>query len=341
MGEIFPRPVSEVVSTLAALFRLQGNSTMGELLGSAHASFDEFGYDNWNGGTYSWTLRLEIPLVAFARVEPALSSTEQAIKDKLASFNRISSKHTIDVVTILPIAPGSSLTGIAMSPAESEVRHLWADGKFRLFLSHRDPHKALVGKLKFELKAYGIDAFVAHEDIEPSTEWRDQIELGLKSMHALAALITPDFYDSQWTEQEVGWALGRGVLALPVRLGGNPRGFASKVQAVSGELTMFPAPLAKSIVAALLAHAQTRPEMKRSIVPAFAAANSFADAKRLRDMVLSIPIAEYSDEEKRSIRNAARDNGQVRDAISVPATIAQVFGKPDSTPAAVAEESPF
>ena len=31
-------------------------------------------------------------------------------------------------------------------------------------------------------------------------------------MHVLVALLTPDFHESKWTDQEVGFAIGKGVL---------------------------------------------------------------------------------------------------------------------------------
>jgi len=34
-------------------------------------------------------------------------------------------------------------------------------------------------------------------------------------MDAMAALITPDFHDSKWTDQEVGWALVREFTYYP------------------------------------------------------------------------------------------------------------------------------
>ena len=52
-------------------------------------------------------------------------------------------------------------------------------------------------------------------------------------MDALAALMTEDFHKSNWTDQEVGFALGRHVPIIPVRLGQTPYGFLARVQALS------------------------------------------------------------------------------------------------------------
>ena len=92
-----------------------------------------------------------------------------------------------------------------------DVARLWRDGHLRLFISHKAGHKKEVGKLKGYLAEYGISCFVAHVDIEPTKEWQDEIEKALFSMHALLALLTSDFPDSKWTDQEVGIAVGRHV----------------------------------------------------------------------------------------------------------------------------------
>jgi hypothetical protein len=105
------------------------------------------------------------------------------------------------------------------------VARLWAPDRFRLFLSHVSAHKVPISKLKIELANFGVDAFLAHEDIEPTREWRDEIAVALGSMNALVALFTPGFHESSWTDQEIGWALGRGVLVMSVRLGTDPYGF--------------------------------------------------------------------------------------------------------------------
>jgi len=91
-------------------------------------------------------------------------------------------------------------------------------GYFRLFLSHVSAHKSADAYLKSELQLRAISAFVAHEDIVPSSEWQNETELALGSMHALTALLTPDFHPSNRTDQETGFVLGRDNLVIPFAL---------------------------------------------------------------------------------------------------------------------------
>lgn len=105
----------------------------------------------------------------------------------------------------------------------------------RLFISHKADDKQLAMGIKARLRDhYGIASFVAHEDIEPSKEWQREIERVLGEMDGLIALLTPEFRDSPWTDQEIGFALGRKVPVISVRLGMDPYGFIGKYQAILG-----------------------------------------------------------------------------------------------------------
>lgn len=111
----------------------------------------------------------------------------------------------------------------------------WQPNHFRLFLSHISSFKVKTAQLQKILKDYGISSFVAHEDIEPTHEWQDEIETALHSMDALCAILTSKFNESVWTDQEVGFAVGRDVLIIPIRKGMDPYGFIGKYQGMQGD----------------------------------------------------------------------------------------------------------
>jgi hypothetical protein len=47
-------------------------------------------------------------------------------------------------------------------------------------------------------------------------------------MDAFLAIHTPGFKDSFWTQQEIGFAVGRGVKIISFKMGEDPTGFISK-----------------------------------------------------------------------------------------------------------------
>jgi hypothetical protein len=105
--------------------------------------------------------------------------------------------------------------------------------KFRLFISHIAKDKEKATRLKDCLASYAISGFVAHEDIHPTLEWQWEIERALYTMDAFLAFHTPGFKDSVWTQQEIGFAVGRGVKIISFTMGEDPTGFISKQQALA------------------------------------------------------------------------------------------------------------
>jgi hypothetical protein len=141
----------------------------------------------------------------------------------------------------------------------------WLPGYFRLFLSHVSGFKAKTAQLQSALKPFGVSAFVAHEDIEPTKEWQDEIERALFSMQALAAILTPGFHESRWTDQEMGVAIGRGLLVVPIRRGLDPYGFIGKSQGLqAGGKTV--GQVAEAIFTVLAMNALTTGAMADAIV---------------------------------------------------------------------------
>lgn len=134
--------------------------------------------------------------------------------------------------TILAIAEELKIDHPYHGPKRQDVSdsRFWLPGHFRLFLSHLSSFKTETALLQSSLRPMGIAAFVAHQDIEPTKEWLNEIEKALFSMDALAAILTPGFHESNWTDHEVGIAVGRDVLVIPVRRGLDPYGFIGKYQ---------------------------------------------------------------------------------------------------------------
>ena len=116
------------------------------------------------------------------------------------------------------------------SYSNNNTTTFWKTGHFKLFISHLASFKETIGHLKAALEKFCISGFVAHEDIEPTMEWQEEIEKGLFTMDALCAVLMPGFKESNWTDQETGVAIGREVLVIPVRKKLDPYGFIGKYQ---------------------------------------------------------------------------------------------------------------
>lgn len=197
------------------------------------------------------------------------------------------------------------------------IKRIWEGDGYRLFLSHKSQVSKAVVRLKEKLKVYGVSAFVAHASIQPTRQWQDEIENGLRSMEALAALITKGFHDSDWTDQEVGFALGRSVPVIPVRLEQNPRGFLARIQALSCNWD----DAARKIVELLIVH----DGMFAAYVQAIRDCGSYNDANLLAEILPSIEHLE--DEQVAELVDAYNGNGQVYDSFGFNGLKSSTYGK--------------
>lgn len=136
------------------------------------------------------------------------------------------------------------------------------------------------------LSAFAIASFVAHDSIEPDKEWQKEIERALESMEAMLVLVTDDFHQSVWTNQEIGFALGRKIPVVSVLFGASsPLGFIQHRQAIKLKLESVDNCI-KSIVKAM---AIRLPDpMRDALVSRFVEAPSYAEAQARFDRLVAI-----------------------------------------------------
>ncbi|MBR5879098.1 MAG: toll/interleukin-1 receptor domain-containing protein, partial [Akkermansia sp.] len=245
---IIPSRIDNYLQLLAEVYKESNNVTLQSLIINAKPILNEcHEYDNWNGGTYGHLLVLEIPLKIFIQVESRLGEIERDILQRLNKFISLGNESICDVNIILspstinPNTDWRSESGLLLqqrvevSPKKQE--QLWKKGTYRIFLSHKTEDKVNTAILKRDLSLYGIDCFVAHEDIEPTQEWAKEIEAALFSADACVALMTELYHNSYWTDHEIGCAYGLQIPVIPVRLGCDPYGIIARFQAIRSTWT--------------------------------------------------------------------------------------------------------
>jgi len=213
------------------------------------------------------------------------------------------------------------LTGNDSTHVEASV-DVWADGTFRLFLTHVDAQKRYCSDLKEALQDYGITAFVAHEDIKPTRQWMDELEGALASCHALAAVLHVGFLESKWTDQEVGFCHGRGKLIVPVKVDLDPYGFISRYQAVNGKGKSADE-VAEDLFEILVRNDKTSVEMSTGLVHSLAHSRSFAEAKRRASRLSEIKT--WPPALLRELAEAPEQNNQVAGSWGVPHRIETIL----------------
>jgi hypothetical protein len=173
-------------------------------------------------------------------------------------------------------------------------------------------------------------------DIEPSQPWQRTIEVALGSCDVLVAYVTPDFAKSRWTDQEVGWVLGRGAPVLSVSAGQQPYGFFGSFQSTTaGEQPMgaighsvFRAIVVSTLRERIAEDPTIAALVARTVVSSFCASPSFDSTRRRFEHLSLIPLSEWTDEMLQALQAAKESNNQINQAF---------LSKTESVPDAIDE----
>lgn len=165
----------------------------------------------------------------------------------------------------------------------------WSGQGFRLFVSHVSDYAAHAGRLRTELAKRSIDAFVAHDSIEPTDEWQEVIRHALRSCDACLAFLTPGFKDSNWTDQEIGFCMARDLLVIPVQYGLTPYGFLGRYQAQPVKTGQDETHIALGVFELLVRKLQSRDAMARALVDRWATTASWDAARENYSFLRKIP----------------------------------------------------
>jgi hypothetical protein len=224
--------LKKIILTASKILNAANEALAVEVL--RNATIEHLSHDNWNGGIDSFILYLTVDVDIFISFQNHIINCQTKIMEAL---DKVCGHVEHEVISSIRIVPGlvDSESEINETFLKREEPTFWKPGYFKLFISHLAAFKKKTSALKNALEDYGVSAFVAHEDIEPTKEWQFEIEQGLFTMEALCAILMEGFNLSKWTDQEVGVALGRDILVIPIRKGLDPYGFIGKYQGFQAE----------------------------------------------------------------------------------------------------------
>lgn len=323
----FQDQATSLVATAAEIASLRGAIDEATLLREAKVTLVQTGYDNWDGGIDIYALMLEVPIPIYAELEERRSEIEKAILDRVQQLIRgyggvaigevVVSPILVDRVRLPAIADGSEQIRSSSEVLEA-VPAYWQPGYFRLFVSDASQKRASAHRLKEALASYQIAAFVAHDDIEPTKEWQAEIETALRTMDALVAIISPEFVLSKWCDQEVGIAIGRNKLVVPLRVGSDPHGFLGKLQGLQTKGSDASA-IAKQLFDILLKNHITGSRIADSLIDRLVASTSWASSKSTTSQLTQ--VSSLSTSQAGRLLRALENNTEISHAIGVPEQI--------------------
>lgn len=207
-------------------------------------------------------------------------------------------------------------------PGLTDLTGPWKGQRFRLFASHIHTDKKKLSELKIALESYGIDTFIAHEDIKPTKEWQNEIERALDTCDAALAFLTPNFHNSRWVDQEIGYCISRRILVLPLQLGADPYGLMGKYQGLQGSRIEL-SELARSIFELFIHHNLTSSRMSAGLLGRLEDAENYETANRISYLLES--VGSWSPELLRRLDNARKANRQVAEAWKAKQVISKIL----------------
>lgn len=258
-----------------------------------------------------------------------LNASTKKILEKAGLKSGLGQAKADSVLEAICFMDDKSVLGLAKSARVDVARILadpvpecWSPLRFRLFLSHVSTHQKDATNLALALERFGIQSFVAHNDIKPTRAWRDQIELALRTCDALLALMTPKFHESEWTDQEIGFVMGTDRLAVAVNLGLEAYGFIADLQSFKGG-GKAPYDLAKEICRALVGNDKTTDRIAEALVAELRKSKSYAGTAEIMEMIEFLPKKHPGLATR--LKAAKIMNDQVRGEWHAPATIDRLY----------------
>lgn len=218
-------------NTVAELLREEKHKDAHRIFTGGDVASFVVDHDDWNGGIDFYSVEITVDVKTY--VDLRKRGIVEDVCGQIAEAFNVCMNNIPDSVRSVSLTPSSTATFDERKIVEPSS--YWKVGYYKVFISHVSKYKESASNLKLMLEPYGISAFVAHEDIKPSKEWEVEIEKALFSMNALCAILTPDFKESTWCDQECGYAFGRNVLTIPIEKGQLPYGMFGKIQAIKSE----------------------------------------------------------------------------------------------------------
>lgn len=320
-----PKNIDRLLGLLSKVYGQDGERHLQELLVNAKVRIvEETDYDNWNGGQWGHDVYLEIPediLLPFVKEK---HKAEEKLRTDANQLNSITNEYVANIFLDAEADPSTDwredsglLVARKKRPSAEAENRIWRTGSFRVFLSHKTEVKKEVSALKESMTSFGVSSFVAHEDIHPTHEWQSEIESALSSADAFIAVLTEKFHESLWTDQEVGYALARGIPIIALRLGRDPYGFIGKFQALSCTWESAPLELMKILI--------KQDRMVAAFADSARNVRNFDESNRL---ALLLPyIDRISNESAATLVDAYNKNGELRGGFGFNGAKPSHYGK--------------
>jgi hypothetical protein len=189
----------------------------------------------------------------------------------------------------------------------------------KVFISYSSLDGRIAGLFKKCFEEYaGFSIFLAHEDIAPALEWELKIIKNLREANIIIPLITNNYRNSEFTDQELGMSLAWNKIIIPIKLSTiNPYGFIKKIQALKCEGNENKIIDAVTFIAFVLTENSEFNKFKEavidSVIEAFNKSGSFKTTRIIIRVLAK--IKSFNKDQIIGLKRAIKNNNQVYDEV--------------------------
>lgn len=217
-----PAKTEAIVRNLARLYATNSQDNIVELLVRSKAEVVESSFDNWNGGTYGYTLRLEAPAHLYGAVEESLEQLEKELLDRAKPFLRGFENEFLEGVVIsLELEADDKWRENALAWLSTRSGTPAADPmpEFDFFISHASEDKVeLVRPLATSLRAQNAKVWYDEFELRIGDSLRQSIDRGLAKSRFGIVILSPAFFAKNWPQYELDGLTSRQMVGRKVIL---------------------------------------------------------------------------------------------------------------------------
>jgi len=188
-----------------------------------------------------------------------------------------------------------------------------------IFLSHSTEDKEIAGMIKKKLDPFGIDVFLAHEDIEGGTDWTPRLHSEIKTCEIFIILLSTNYHASNFTDQELGMALAYGKPLIPISIDGTmPYGFMEKYQSMKCQPDITDMNIGK-LLGLIMNFSDTGKEYIDLLIEKLSKSFTFATAGFWAQKLIS--YSKFTDSQINNLADAYIHNNQISDSFTAAPSI--------------------
>jgi TIR domain len=219
-----PTDLEGILRTLAQIYAMQGSRREVMILARSKSEAEQSDYDNWNGGTYTYSVLLRLPTSLYAQIEDDREAIEKDMLKRVAPLLRGYSNEYIGEFRIcLEIENDSNwrqnaVRWLSATPMD-EIVATARVSKYDAFISHASDDKdTLVRPLAAALAQQGFRVWYDEFELKVGDSLRQRIDHGLASSTYGIVVLSHAFFAKNWPRYELDGLTSRQMVGEKVIL---------------------------------------------------------------------------------------------------------------------------